>query len=148
MVRYRSNKRGEPSWKRGHSRIFTTISRFARRERFKRFCLLETVLRSVLFRFENSVSARTKRVSTLHPMKILIRYSCHVKGAFRLFLKNLRLDRFNDCDIIRQRHWILIGRKMIYIFHTSFFFFAFYCFFSLSLFRYGLDYDLNERIIN
>lgn len=64
MVRYRSNKRGEPSWKRGHSRIFTTISRFARRERFKRFCLLETVLRSVLFRFENSVSARTKRVSS------------------------------------------------------------------------------------
>lgn len=63
MVRYRSNKRGEPNWKRGHSRIFTTISRFARRERFKRFCLLETVLRSVLFRFENSVSARTKRVS-------------------------------------------------------------------------------------
>lgn len=64
MVRYRSNKRAEPNWKRGHSRIFTTISRFARRERFKRFCLLETVLRSVLFRFENSVSARTKRVSS------------------------------------------------------------------------------------
>lgn len=151
MVRYRFNKRGEPSWKRGHSRIFTTISRFARRERFKRFCLLETVLRSVLFRFENSVSARTKRVSSWAlciRWKFLLGIRVTSKEHFGYFWGTSGLIGFNDCDIIRQRHWILIGRKMIYIFHISFFFFVFYCFFSLSLFRYELDYDLNERIIN
>lgn len=80
--------------------------------------------------------------------KFLLGIRVTSKEHFGYFWGTSGLIGFNDCDIIRQRHWILIGRKMICIFHISFFFFVFYCFFSLSLFRYELDYDLNERIIN
>lgn len=141
MVRYRSNKRGEPSWKRGHSRIFTTISRFVRRERFKRFCLLETVLRWVLFRFENSVSALCIRWKFLLGIRVTSKehfgYFWRTSGLIGLMTA---ISYDSVTEFWSDAKW--------YIFHTSFFFFVFYCFFSLSLFRYELDYDLNERIIN
>lgn len=141
MVRYRSNKRGEPSWKRGHSRIFTTISRFARRERFKRFCLLETVLRWVLFRFENSVSTLCIRWKFLLGIRVTSKehfgYFWRTSGLIGLMTA---ISYDSVTEFWSDAKW--------YIFHTSFFFFVFYCFFSLALFRYELDYDLNGRIIN